>query len=109
LLQAKGDDRGALTLASRLSEHTGAEDLADDLRKESKQRKLAAILVERNIDLRPPASEPTKRFWPYAIITSLVLGGVFYTIAPDRFLLVIVLALTPLLITALLACLWRDS
>jgi Tfp pilus assembly protein PilF len=109
LLQDKGLDREAIKLASRLSEHAGAEDLADDLRKESKERKLAAMLVERNIDLRMPAAEPTKRFWPYAIIISLVLGVVFYIIAPDRLPLAIALALLPLLLPALILWLWREK
>ncbi|MCC6126374.1 MAG: tetratricopeptide repeat protein [Pirellulales bacterium] len=107
LLNEQGQGERAQELAGALAEHTGAEDLADSLREEAKRRKLAAMLLERNIDLEAPPPETIKRYWPAILSAAVFLGAVLYFLSPDRPLLALMSVLVPLLMIWLLGWIWR--
>ncbi len=107
LLKEQGHDAEAQALAALLSEHAGAEDLADSLREEARERKLAAILLERNIDIEAPAPEVQRRYWPAILAAAVVLGVILYFLSPDRPLLALLSVLVPLMLILLLGWIWK--
>jgi Tfp pilus assembly protein PilF len=98
LLDEQGQDAEAQALADMLSEHAGAEGLADSLREEAKERKIAAMLLARNIDIDAPAPEARHRYWIAILAIAILLGSVLYFLSPDRPLLALMSVLVPLLV-----------
>jgi Tfp pilus assembly protein PilF len=107
LLKEQGQDDQAQALAGLLAEHAGAEDLAESLRDEAKERKLAAMLLERNIDIGAPAPEARRRHWPAILAAAAVVGTVLYFLSPDRPLLVLMSVLVPIMLILVLEWIWR--
>jgi Tfp pilus assembly protein PilF len=107
VLKEQGQGERALELAGALAEHSGAEDLADAMREETQRRKLAAKLLERNIDIEAPPPETTKRYWPAILAAAAAVGAVLFFLSPDRPLLAAMSVLVPLMIIGLLWWIWR--
>jgi Tfp pilus assembly protein PilF len=95
LLRSQGKDSEAQALAGLLSEHAGAEDLADSLRKDAKERKLAALLVERNIDLDAQGSDYSNLIWIAIVIGGIFFGAILFYLNPHRPLPAILFAVLP--------------
>jgi Tfp pilus assembly protein PilF len=107
LLQEQGKEVEAQALAGLLTDHVGAEDLATSLREESQERKIAAMLVERNIDLNTPVADSHLRHWLAMIAAAAIVGGFLYYLSPDRPWLVIIATLMPLALIGLILWIWR--
>jgi Tfp pilus assembly protein PilF len=63
LLQDRHDDRSVAALAGLLQEHAGTEELVASVRDEAKQRQIARLLMERNVDIDHLVSEPRRYGW----------------------------------------------
>lgn len=107
LLQEQGHDEEAQALAGRLKEHVGAEELADSIRDEAKQRKLAAMLLERNIDIdAPPDQMDFRLVWVALITASFFFGGMLFYLNPHRPLPAILFAVGPPILLWIYLRLW---
>jgi Tfp pilus assembly protein PilF len=84
LLKEQGKNEQAQALVDRLAEHSGTEEFVDSLRDDAKNRKLAALLIERNIDFDPPPADNTVYFWVAVIAVCIGIGGVLYYLDPSR-------------------------
>ena len=79
LLQDRGDDRSAEALVGLLQEHAGTEELVASVRDESKQRRIARMLMERKVDLDQLVSEPRHYGWIWvAAVGTTVAAVVLY-------------------------------
>jgi Tfp pilus assembly protein PilF len=107
LLNEQGQNAQAQALAGLLTEHAGAEDLADSLREEAKERKLTAMLLERNIDIDAPAAEDHRLFWIAIIAAAVSMGAVLFYLDPHRPLPAILFVLVPPLLIWLYLRMWN--
>jgi Tfp pilus assembly protein PilF len=107
LLQEQGQSDEAQTLAGMLKEHAGAEEMADSVRDEAKHRKLAAMLLERNIDLdAPPAAANRHLLWIAISAPGVCFGGILIYLDPHRPLPGILFAVMPPLLIWLYLRIW---
>lgn len=99
LLQDQRDDAKAEALAGLIAEHAGAEDLVAAIRDEAKRRRVAVMLVERQVDLQELVHERRSYRW----VTLLAIGGVVAGLAYllSHWLAAAVLALTILVLVVL--------
>jgi Tfp pilus assembly protein PilF len=109
LLNEQGKDAQAQALAGLLTEHAGAEDLADSLREEAKERKLAAMLLERNIDINAPAPavDDPRLFWIAIITAGIFVGAIIFYLDHCRLLPALLFALVPPLLIWLWMRIWK--
>jgi Tfp pilus assembly protein PilF len=107
LLQEQGKTKEAESLAEVVSEHAGAEDLADTLRQDAKERKIAAMLLERNIDLDAPPPEHPWRIWLAIVFASCSMGGIILCLDPHRWLTALLFAAVPPLLIWVYLKMWE--
>lgn len=99
LLQAQRNDAKAEALAGLLEEHAGTEDFVSAVREEAKRRRIARILVERNVDLDSLVHEPRGYRWIGLLGSATAVALATWFINP--WLPVIVLGLAALLLVVL--------
>jgi Tfp pilus assembly protein PilF len=93
LLQDCRNDRQAEALASLLQEHAGTEELVAAVRDDAKQRQIARMLMERNVDITRPSPEPRRYGWIWMLATSAVVAMLSYFVDPWAPVIVVLLSL----------------
>jgi Tfp pilus assembly protein PilF len=101
LLQDKRQDAQAEALAELLQDIPGTEDLIESVRSEAKRRRVAGILVERNLAHEPERPDAWRQLIVWLIAIPAVVGVVFWIFQPDRLAGVVAVVL------ALLFVVWR--
>ena len=107
LLEEQGKCAEAQALAGLVSEHAGAEDLADSLREEAKRRKLAAMLLERKIEIDAPLAVDSRLFWIAVIAAGVFFGAALYCLNPHHPLPAILFAIVPPFLIWLWLHIWK--
>jgi Tfp pilus assembly protein PilF len=89
LLQDLREDDQAEALADLLKEHSGTEDLIENVRQEAKKRKVARMLLERKTELDGPTSEPKSYRWIWLLGAAAPIALLSFLIDP-RFPFVVI-------------------
>jgi Tfp pilus assembly protein PilF len=77
LLQDQRKDAKAEALAGLLEEHPGTEDFVASIREEAKRRRIAQMLLERNVDIDAPPREPPRYRWIWIVAAATLLALLF--------------------------------
>jgi Tfp pilus assembly protein PilF len=101
LLEDKRQDAQAEALAELLQDIPGTEDLIESVRSEAKRRRVAGILVERNLMHEPERPDAWRQLIVWLIAIPAVVGVVFWIFQPDR------LAGFVAVVLAILFIVWR--
>ncbi|MCE5269291.1 MAG: tetratricopeptide repeat protein [Planctomycetaceae bacterium] len=99
LLQHEHDDAKAEALAGLIEEHAGTEELVAAVREESKRRRIAAMLVERNVDLNQLIDERRSYRWIWLLAAGALVAMLVFPIS--HWLSSAVLVLTLFLVVAM--------
>ncbi len=82
LLQDQCHDAKAEALAGLIEEHAGTEDLVAAVRDEAKRRRIAKMLVERNVDLDGLIDEPRSYRWIWLLAGGGLIALLVYPMSP---------------------------